>query len=710
MARKFSFDKDAIRQFFFLHVEKVIAGFALILLLGFLWIGWSNKPYTAQTPAQLKSLASKADQYIASNDAWETISEHRQGIENTDVRIRQAATNVIDAEKFAAVRLSPKEKQAGLRSDPQLYATEDYDLIVRPLRAVIVRNDTNPALASLSMPGDEEEDEESSNRPGAGGSGLEGDQQESRARKEPPKLFGDSTLPIHDLANVGFQPKSLTDVQTVTFNMVEIVGVVPVEKIWARYDQIFKDSRAYTPQRDRPTHAYLEVQRKMVDEPEEKWVTINDSNQKFVEKFFPAATPPEVVDYDYYDKALTSPIPPIIGVDYRKFVLHPKTPMRRLTPQDMLVRKDDSNTVVNPLNFGRSDETEDDEDKKAEELVDPNDPKNLIGSSQNLYTLAGNALKAKAPYKLIRYFDMDPPQQGEFHYRVRVWFEDPNNPPASSISDSGQRKGRDRPGAGTAGLAGDDEGANKNNIGTNFVYVPVDRESLAPEVRRRLDEQSIQSFKDSLPNKALENGVAAEWSGSTAAISLDQIQKQSIGQVFAGTINQGRTDDFGTVSIPRDEANVDMAVNLVVDKIFTYVPFRRTVARGDLLNVADAAKVNLVLPLGKSVRSMKHASGKSGQVVVDIMGGEMLPRKIDSVSLIEQNPVEGYLPEDSTALVSPGEVLVMGPDGTIQVNSNVEQYGSFRASLLLPDETKEYGKPKVERATNSGDGGGAGPG
>ena len=63
-AKKFSFTKEGIQDFFFRHVEKLFFGVACGLILVFLWFGLKTPKFDATTPKDMLTNAEQADRKV----------------------------------------------------------------------------------------------------------------------------------------------------------------------------------------------------------------------------------------------------------------------------------------------------------------------------------------------------------------------------------------------------------------------------------------------------------------------------------------------------------------------------------------------------------------------------------------------------------------------------------------------------------------------
>ena len=73
---KFGLDKDGIKRFFSLHVEKIVLGVVVVLLLLFVYRGYSLEGLASdKRPDKLKEEAARAQTYISSPDVVEEIVE-----------------------------------------------------------------------------------------------------------------------------------------------------------------------------------------------------------------------------------------------------------------------------------------------------------------------------------------------------------------------------------------------------------------------------------------------------------------------------------------------------------------------------------------------------------------------------------------------------------------------------------------------------------
>ena len=93
----------------------------------------------------------------------------------------------------------------------------------------------------------------------------------------------------------------------------------------------------------------------------------------------------------------------------------------------------------------------------------------------------------------------------------------------------------------------------------------------------------------------------------------------------------------------------------------------------------DVNATHVVHPGDGSVRLLVNQEIRSNALVVDLMGGELVPGDF-------KLPVN-----------MPGEILVMQSDGSLSLQNNYDDLRGYRHALLLEDEEATFGEAAEER-------------
>src|SRR4029079_6058352 len=135
---KISLDKDKLQQFFLLHIEKILLGIIICLMLLVVWRGYSLPAFKELTPQALVDKSNNAKQYIDNPTRWDEIKEPR---------LIKAPLNVVEgvlkvqkpSDPLAYMLVNtwsrPDFPKLSPREDPELFAP--INLIVRPVVGAI---------------------------------------------------------------------------------------------------------------------------------------------------------------------------------------------------------------------------------------------------------------------------------------------------------------------------------------------------------------------------------------------------------------------------------------------------------------------------------------------------------------------------------------------------------------------------------------------
>ena len=115
-----NFGEGGIQGFLGRHVEKLVLGIAVLLVVMFVYFGWSIKPYE-KTPDSLKSVAERAQQHIK-RDTWDDVKGER--VPPTGLKkIVETSRMATDPQPYwTPLPLTPPTKALHTkRRDPALY-------------------------------------------------------------------------------------------------------------------------------------------------------------------------------------------------------------------------------------------------------------------------------------------------------------------------------------------------------------------------------------------------------------------------------------------------------------------------------------------------------------------------------------------------------------------------------------------------------------
>jgi hypothetical protein len=413
---KIGLDKDSIVRFFSLHVEKIVLGIVVVLLVIFVQRGYSLVGLASdERPDVLLAKAAEVKTYI------DTVSPQI-------VTDNHPATGFVERTKAGQVAIGggymltgpttltgPIVTQTGLpRKDPELFAAMEVeakpilnvgisympvsrevdpladDELMKPKKAAEVkkkkrRSRRNNDLSGEGGFGGEGGGGFPGGRGGFGGlSGLggfdEGEGGEGEENGEGTSGFGGmggmggfgdggaGTVSIASPNAVdGFRPPPGAIV--VTRHIVGVTARINYKKQWDEYVDTFANAMDYNRVRDRPTYLGFYAERTEVKDEfdtDYNWKVISNSDYVIKQMNDPrrrrpfggwAGYPREIADPRYVlPGILTMPIPPIVSRSYDEIAIHSKIPRYQIAMQEQATSEGDDLEAVEdsgePMDIG----------------------------------------------------------------------------------------------------------------------------------------------------------------------------------------------------------------------------------------------------------------------------------------------------------------------------------------------------------------------
>jgi hypothetical protein len=380
---KIKLDSAAMQAFLLNHVEKILLGVVLLLMLLLVYQGLSLKGLEGnQTPQGLVEQSTRARQHIDNPNRWEEIKETKLVAKNTaqNASISRTATrpehypllNALKGPDF--IKLSP-------RTDPQLFPP--MNLVVHPVVGPLAGMWTDisvqgedPLTKAAASPANRAPPKPVSTKkkaaPGADmlspdGTVMPGPPKRGKRTKGPMGSQNYLDVDSADFAtmdtsggygygmeqmittNIGFQPPNPDSTIALRTQAMVITAVVPYEKQVEEYLNTLGKALDYDPQRDFPQYINFGVQRfDVTDDPDADLDTLKpttlDVNATLMQQVFGnpytrpprpplwAGAPTEVVDPNYLDSVLnggklTHPAPPFLMRDLWPLLTHPDIPL-----------------------------------------------------------------------------------------------------------------------------------------------------------------------------------------------------------------------------------------------------------------------------------------------------------------------------------------------------------------------------------------------
>jgi hypothetical protein len=684
MKLKANLNSEALKALFLQHVEKLVLGVVLVLVVVFIYNGYSSKGIS-ESPKELKNLAASAKSHI-NKPTWEEEVKRRFPDGVTGFTPQAEAVMVKSAaDKYALpqpwkVPIGRLEKK---RTDPKLY----------PVVQLVARGGYGP----LAMHPD------------------------SRTGADPLAAAAETgrELSPEALARIpGYRPPSNAVSQGMFF--VVLTGLFPYKQQAAEYDEAFAKSPGYDASRDMPMTMAYYIERAEITDPskEPEWRPLDTWQSENVRKSW-ADSAPEVVDSRYVESLhsmpgmtenfaiilgnLTAPVLPLMMRDPVPLVTHSGVP---------LATASDAGTSEEPKGVGPM------------LPFGPGGPMAVPGgpmSSVPGHVPAAEAAPVERPeYKLFRHYDYSVLPGKVYAYRVRLDLYDPNDPvAATSRSMVGSTSGRSPTGleqvlsmpAPNPSHLHDEVAARirrKSDVLARQ-YLARGREALAKQDRswafiwykraagldarfgegdtdtpaRLADDLRKAGFPASYfpspPTPVKVNWRETEWSEP-----CEPVRVPTPGRVLVGPIDATRYITFDNDrKIPTDEPKIKvMAVVWDKDRALD-VPGEVEAPRGAVVNFSKVAEAvdpvrgRLIKPEGD-----KPYRFETGAVVLDIAGGEPLPGREHA----------------------PGEVLLMDSAGNLVIRKELEDATEYKR-YLFDDATTASGAPGGGLIPKAGGGG-----
>jgi len=373
---KMKLNAGSLKTFFTNHVEKIVLGMVLLLLVLFVWAG-TRLEGTEQTPVQLDQQVARANEHVDQN-TWENVAAKEDYQPATDhLTVAAKATEAtLDTAYATNIPLGGgASKHVKRRSDPVLMPPIEPEVQVVTAALARLRKEEEPdAFADLKNTEQKKVEVAKPKKkkkkrggygdygsemmmmgdvgPGYGMGGEEGgmaDMYSSMMSGMPgmPGMMSGATgagspgvradakkFPgFRPTAGAAMLPTGGSSVIGRTIHVVAVKALVPWRQQWDEYQRVFKEADGYYPNRDMPRYLSFRAQRAEVpSDPSApltwQYIWWTEKVREKTPTFGFAAYPGELADPKYVHPELTMPAPPLMMVDYPPLVLHSKVPMQ----------------------------------------------------------------------------------------------------------------------------------------------------------------------------------------------------------------------------------------------------------------------------------------------------------------------------------------------------------------------------------------------
>lgn len=684
---KFSLGPGGIKGFFFEHVEKMVLGLVLLLVVGFIYMGSNVETFPAsETPATLGDSVQRATNTMETK-TWDKIKET---IEPPSIDNPIVISVKEDQFKIATMDV-PIQPSRTKRRDPDIYPPTNLE--VEAIVAGVGMIPGEEEVAAIDLRYDEmiERQQEPLETP------------EPTPNKKKKKAGREEDLLGAAAASMGApgglkQPRVLSDedreellrsgarVSNMAIarsrNIIALKALIPYRKQLLEYQEALAGNPQFVrEERDVPTYVFFKVERADVtDNPNAdpkslKWQLLSTTgarNLPYVPKAEWESIPEELVDQaavltaNERFGALTLPVPPALLIDLKKLAGHAEiawanalldgAPGQEMRPG----AKPGEESPEGPDAAPEGPESPDTLAPGTERILGGRPSSGMReggrgGSSRGSYE-GGSSSPQEVVYKLFRFIDFDVQRGRQYRYRVNVMLEDPNHPQLPTAAPGGPTRNE-------SGAVGNDP--------------PV--ASLDKAVEQRLRELKLQEDRTGKRVWYRET----DWSEASPVISVpDPLM------FVGGAVTAGREQSIpGTQArITAGEASAKALVVEWDDEYATHVVTEDEVQRGATLNfVKDAEALH---PLKLEYVELKDYPTRTDSLVVDIRGGERFPGSSNS------NPQ-----------TSPGQVAVIDHTGKLVVLNEVDdirdwhRYGKVE-SIKIEEPKPEDAGMEGERGIN----------
>lgn len=361
MKLKLKLDKQTLQEFFFLHVEKIVLGGVVGVLVLLVMLGYRLEALN-ETPDALQTKIADATNKVNDPRNWEAmaIAEERKVTLDIPEKVSAGWKPVEPNIYSCPTPINPANiAKNKLRTDPKIYAPLNVRVaaITGPLAIQVdkdARNVRDPLGAGSST---------SSNQPTTPNTTVPKDKKKGATQppgKRPPPGSGAGTeyeiegmafgpegpgaYPMYPMGpsaggdqrgqserDEGFVPGGMANTW-IAASAIVVQAVVPWEKQFEEYRRCFEKSQDFRIDRDVPFYVMFTVERADVTENPSadpatlKWTVPLGyvASRRELAKW--GGFPNEVLNAEYLDRGLTFPAPPFIYRDLTAAMTHPDIP------------------------------------------------------------------------------------------------------------------------------------------------------------------------------------------------------------------------------------------------------------------------------------------------------------------------------------------------------------------------------------------------
>lgn len=693
--KKLDLQSGGLKSKLILHVEKLVFGLAIVLVVVFVYLGTQQKSIKT-TPSDLVSASDSARTNIE-QQTWEKVAEERWVPPEYQTAATRASKPIPLApyETPSSFRVRHKES-IEKRPDPALLPLADLEVttgfapfaFLSPQQAGqggMGMREGGPGM----MPSGSEYDSYS-----GGGYGSEMGMVDANA---PPVLTPEQALEFG-------QPRGGTGSKIEGKYFVAIMGLAPLKKQLDIYEAAFKDRANYMEGRDYPRYVHFAIERREQN-PDGTWgeweKSINVNQERLIARHRWAFLPDEVAPPEYLDPTLSFPMPPILLFnpgDWGRHSTVPKYEPREQGYGGEGIMSEEMEGVMLPGAGG-------DLPGDLPGFMGPGGAMGSEGSGgfmgpygrpgrmpgmngvgNNMTTpppgmmrkptgnrgggmsiargesgggYGGGSSMFDAENKMFRFYDTSVVPNKSYQYRVQLWLEDPNNP--QNIQEAPSARA----------LEGD-----------VLTRLKPERDKIMKHMQSQQGGMMSPRGQTTQTGPQFKFWRTTEFSEPSATVRIP-----SSADVLAGSVDAGRTvysrsnqrqilrtaEPNATVVAMKWDPKTDVKA-LVTKELKEVTRGSMVEYKGDLWILDPATyQFRKPYPLQTDKKDQEYVL-KTGYTLLDIRGGE--------------DTVGRYTDENNKKLRVPGEILVLDDAGNIHIKSELEEVKEFAKFNFSKPEVK----------------------
>jgi len=691
--KKLDLQGGGLKSKLILHVEKLVFGLAILLVVAFIYFGTQQESIDA-TPDDLVRASEQARTNIE-KQTWTEVEDDRW----VPPEYQTAATRA-----GKPIPLAPYETPSSFRVRHKESIEKRPDPVLLPLTDIEV----TPGFAPFAFLSPQQAGQNGMMREGGSGmmagpsdyesyAGGYGSEMGMANADAPPMLTPEQSLEFG-------QARGGTGSKIEGKYFVAITGLAPLKKQLDMYEAAFKDRANYMEGRDYPRYVHFAIERREQN-PDGTWgeweKSINVNQERLIARHRWAFIPDEVAPPEYLDPTLSFPMPPILLFNPGDWGRHSSVP--KYEPQEQYgneMMNEDAEQMLLPEAggdlpgdlpglMGRGGGMGDEGGGFMGPYGRPGRMPGMSGTGSNTMTpppgmmrkpsgnrgggmsisrgegggYGGGSSMFDAENKMFRFYDTSVVPNKSYQYRVQLWLEDPNNP--QNIQEAPPARA----------LEGD-----------VLTRLKPERDKIMKHLQTQQGGMMDTRGQTGQNTPQFKFWRTTDYSDPSATVRVP-----SSADVLAGSVDAGRTvynrnnrrqilrtaEPNATVLAMRWDPKTE--VKALVTKELKEVNRGSMVEYEGDLWILDPATYQFrkPYPIDADKDDQTYVL-KTGYTVLDMRGGE--------------DTVGRYTDQDKEKLSVPGEILVLDDAGNIHIKSELEEVKEFaKFNFSKPEEKNPRG-------------------